>query len=644
MKRRRWWPALLQTWHDRPARIRMGRQGLRFRVYLLVSVGVLAPAALVAGASWTRLRELDEELLAARRHAAVAVAEHIDEELTADLEVLQRLASAPQLGLDRERLESARTLLRAAYMHSQLKAGMFLLDAEGKVLAEEPRASRSAAPPAELPELRQTLVDGKPRLTDLVGVAGEGHAYALVSVMDWRGRPVGVVGGIVDVAAPLRARVLRHLLRGGRGHADLVDGHGMVLASTDRQRLHRPVECRRRLSEQVAKHEPQVARCGDCHRDLTSAIEPAVAAFAPLGTAGWGVQAVQPEEAVLATSGAFPTTFPIFAAVLVLVAGGFAWGAARSVTRPIAVLTAATERIAAGGMDEPIPALGGDELGRLGRSVERMRSSLRDLIAYVARANEVLEHRVQERTAELAQLNEQLRERDGQRQRLLRTVITAQEDERKRIARELHDETTQSLAVLTMGIETAAAAIKSGGPTPRLDEVKALAVRTLEEVHRLILDLRPSVLDDLGLFSALRWYAERYLATRGIAVRCEVRELDRRLAPEVEIALFRIGQEAMNNIARHAKAESVLIQLGLDGKDLHIEIEDDGQGFDPAVSPQDRPHYGLLGMRERAELLGGTAVIESSPGKGTRLEIRVPLPEEPPPSTGAAAGLQSVAS
>jgi signal transduction histidine kinase len=642
--KRSWWVSLRRTWRDRPARIRLGRQGLRFRVYLLVSIGVLAPAALVAGVSWTRLRELDEELVAARRHAAVAVAEHVDEELTADLEVLQRLASAPQLGLDRDRLESARTLLRGAYLHSQFKGGMFLLDAEGQVLAEEPRASRSAAPPAGLPALRQTLADGKPRLTDLVGVAGEGHTYALVSVMDWRGRPVGVVGGIVDVATPLRARVLRHLLRGGSGHADLVDASGMVLASTDRQRMHRPSECRRRISEQVAKHQAQAARCADCHRDLAGAVEPAVTAFAPLGTAGWGVQVVLPEAAVLATSGALPTSFPIFAVMLLLVAGGFAWGAARSVTRPIAVLTAAAERIAGGGMDEPIPALGGDELGRLGRSVERMRSSLRDLIAYVARANEVLELRVQERTAELARLNEELRERNAQRQKLLRTVITAQEDERKRIARELHDETTQSLAVLTMGIETAAAAIKSGGPTPRLDEVKALAVRTLDEVHRLILDLRPSVLDDLGLFSALRWYAERYLVTRGIAVRCEIRELDRRLAPEVEIALFRIGQEAMNNIARHAKAESVLIQLGLDGKDLHIEIEDDGQGFDPNVSPQDRPHYGVLGMRERAELLGGTAIIESAPGMGTRLEIRVPLPDEPAPSAGTATGLRSVIS
>ena len=255
MKARRWWVDLRRTWNERPGRIRMGRQGLRFRVYLLVSIGVLGPAALVAGVSWTRLRELDDELVGARRHAAVAVAEHIDEELTADLEVLQRLASAPQLGLDRDRLESARTLLRAAYLHSQFKAGMFLLDAEGRVLAEEPRASRSAAPPADLPDLRRTLADGKPRLTDLVGVEGEGHTYALVSVMDWRGQPVGRGGrdrgGVGAAASPRAAPPPARR----DGHADLVDGKGMVLASTDRQRLHRPAECRGRLSEQVAKHE-----------------------------------------------------------------------------------------------------------------------------------------------------------------------------------------------------------------------------------------------------------------------------------------------------------------------------------------------------------------------------------------------------
>jgi signal transduction histidine kinase len=124
-------------------------------------------------------------------------------------------------------------------------------------------------------------------------------------------------------------------------------------------------------------------------------------------------------------------------------------------------------------------------------------------------------------------------------------------------------------------------------------------------------------------------------------VRCEIGELEHRLPPEVEIALFRICQETMNNIARHARAESVLIQLGAEGDDIVIDIEDDGVGFDPAgPAKKDRPHYGLLGIRERAELLGGRASVESAPGKGTRVEVRVPIQREgarlftPPPTRG----------
>ena len=624
----------------RRTQLRFGRQGLRFRVYLLVSVGVLVPAALVAGASWMRLRELDEELLTSRRRAAVAVAEHIDEETTNDLEVLQRLASSPGLLGPEGVPESTRATLRGAYLRSHFAGGLFILDAQGRTLLEERRGDHAVVPPVDTPEVRATLADGKPRITNLLGGSGEVRAYALVSILDWRGRPAGLVGGVLDPAAPIRARVLRHLQRGSTGWVDLVDGDGTVLTSTDRARLRTPESCRARVVRLVGERKTEVGRCRDCHADGS----PWVMAVAPLEVAPWAVAVVQPEDTVLATPGAVPRSFPAFAVGLVVVAGLFAWGAARSVTRPIALLTEASERIADGRMDEHIPELGSDELGRLGRSVERMRASLARLVDQVKRANEQLEARVEDRTRELGQANAGLRERDAQRQRLLRMVITAQEDERKRIARELHDETTQSLAVLTMGLDSAAAAIKSGGPTPRLDEVKAVAVRALEEVHRLILDLRPAVLDDLGLFPALRWYAERHLASRGLAVRCEIQELDRRLPPEVAIALFRIGQETMNNIARHAHAESVLLQLGHDEREISIEIEDDGQGFDSSVVPADRPHYGLLGIQERAELLGGRAVIDSAPGKGTRVVVRVPLPDAPgAPSAAGPPRLSSAA-
>jgi len=180
-----------------------------------------------------------------------------------------------------------------------------------------------------------------------------------------------------------------------------------------------------------------------------------------------------------------------------------------------------------------------------------------------------------------------------------------------------------------MGVDAARDAYRSG-LEPRFDEVKALALRTLEDVHRLILDLRPSVLDDLGLLSAIRWYADRALVSRGVSVRCEFGELPR-LPPEMETALFRMCQETLSNVARHAQASAVLIQVGVERGQVVVDVEDDGKGFDEsAVRHGDgRKHWGLMGIRERAEILGGVATVESEPGQGTHVVVRVPLPREP---------------
>jgi signal transduction histidine kinase len=157
--------------------------------------------------------------------------------------------------------------------------------------------------------------------------------------------------------------------------------------------------------------------------------------------------------------------------------------------------------------------------------------------------------------------------------------------------------------------------------------VKGVAVRTLEDVHRLILDLRPSVLDDLGLLSAIRWYADRHLASRGISVRCEFGDVSP-LPPGIETALFRMCQEALTNVARHAQATAVLVQVGVEGDEVVVDIEDDGKGFDleAASRREGRRPWGLMGIEERAGILGGKARIDSAPGKGTRVTVRIPLP------------------
>jgi signal transduction histidine kinase len=238
-------------------------------------------------------------------------------------------------------------------------------------------------------------------------------------------------------------------------------------------------------------------------------------------------------------------------------------------------------------LTQALPPLGHDELGRLGRSFETMRLAL---------------------------------EKDVTRRRLLRKVITAQEEERKRIARELHDETCQTITALKMKLDAAG-----------MEDAQAMATRSLDELHRIIYDLRPSILDDLGLLAAIRWIAQRSLAPLSVKVRCEFEEPLDRLPFELEIAVFRAVQEAINNVVRHAKAETVLIEVAVNRGVLEIEIEDDGQGFDvqevggPSASGRG---LGLLGMHERMELIGGASKVTSSPGKGTRVSLRVPIPTE----------------
>jgi signal transduction histidine kinase len=604
-----------------------------------MAVGTFIPVVVLGTIALVWMRAYDQRLVAGRVAAAGAVADHVDAELTLDLEVLQRLASSAARALDERDPAAERQLLRDAVPHFRHRESVFLLDRARRVLAEEPQGRFSEAPQEAIALVDEVIASGRPRLSELVLGDRGPVVHELVPIRDWRGEVVGVAGGTFRPERRDFERMLRWLRRGQTGFAELVDAGGRIVASTEPGRAGGRSECARRFALLASEKRAFTGRCADCHAGEGVPLRPSEhLTFTPLGAAPWAVVVRQDVAEALPLQGLVP--WWAGAALLLgqlALAGLFGWGAARSVTQPVGVLTDHAERIAAGELAWPIPDLGQDEVGRLGRSLERMRQNLGTLIARVEEANAHLEQRVADRTKELNEANERLVEREEARSQLLRKVITAQEDERKRIARELHDETSQSLAVLAMGIEGAQDAIR-GGKTPRLDEVKAVAVRTLEDVHRIILDLRPSVLDDLGLLSAIQWYADRQLKPRGISVRCEFGELPR-LPPEMETALFRMCQETMSNVARHAQATAVLVQVGVEDGQVVIDIEDDGRGFDlEAVARRaGRRSWGLLGIRERAEILGGTARIESAPGEGTHVEVRIPVPAAPPPAEGARA-------
>ncbi|MBI5033800.1 MAG: HAMP domain-containing protein [Chloroflexi bacterium] len=218
----------------------------------------------------------------------------------------------------------------------------------------------------------------------------------------------------------------------------------------------------------------------------------------------------------------------------------------------------------------------------------------------------------------------QAQRREQFHRQLLDHVIQAQEEERKRIARELHDEFAQSLTALIVGLQTHEQTLANDAPThARLTETRILASQILDQTRQLMFDLRPSVLDDAGLAPALRSFAERACATAKLALDFQVHGARRRLASQSETALFRIVQEAVNNIVQHAHANHVTIVLRFETCRIAALVEDDGIGFD-TISASRAGTMGLLGMRERAELVGGRLEIDSRAASGTRVQVEIP--------------------
>jgi len=225
-------------------------------------------------------------------------------------------------------------------------------------------------------------------------------------------------------------------------------------------------------------------------------------------------------------------------------------------------------------------------------------------------------------------LFEEVRAKEAARGELIEKLLTAQEDERRRIARELHDEAGQALTALILNLEMAehAAAPEEAA---RLERLRGIAEHTLGELRTLIYELRPTILDDLGLGAAVRWMVKEVVEPTGLKVDLQLQGLDRRLPHQVETAIFRITQEAFNNMLKHAAASRARVAVEVNSREVTVTVEDNGKGFNPAAVPVSRSGrgLGLMGMRERAELLGGILEIDSVLGRGTRVHGILPLPD-----------------
>ncbi len=327
----------------------------------------------------------------------------------------------------------------------------------------------------------------------------------------------------------------------------------------------------------------------------------------------------------------------------------------RVVSDPISQL-AKTMRIVSGEKDYSVRVTkhGQDEIGVLIDGFNDMLAQIQTRDAALQSAHNELEKRVQERTKSLEQANAALRNQIQERkqaeedrarllkevqdsharlQYLSRRMLEVQEEERRRIARELHDETGQSLTSLLLGLRMLGEMSTSEAAQARVEDLRKIAARALDEVKRLAMGLRPALLDDLGLEAALKRLAEDSGKTHGIFVDLHMNGLNkRRMAFPVETTIYRIVQEALTNAGRHAAARNVSILLTGSESSVKLIIEDDGRGFDVENTlrlSDSAKHLGLLGMHERVALLHGTFSVESTPGSGTTIYVQLPLEAQP---------------
>ena len=372
-----------------------------------------------------------------------------------------------------------------------------------------------------------------------------------------------------------------------RGTPYLVDKQGKIIAHPDASRV----------GENLIEHQGilQVTR-GEAgatfHHDANG--KELVVGYAPIPPTGWGLLIDESWSDVIEPMFQFSILLPIMLASVGVIALGALYFGVRNVIRPLQELSVAASRIAYGDYRAAQKRVGGV------REIEELRETLDAMASQVHAGQEAMQH-------------------------YIGAITHGQEQERKRLARELHDDTIQMLIALQQRIELTRKALTKDPEVAasKLAELKTLTGDALVQVRGFVSELRPTYLEELGLLPALEMLAQEAGAT------FEVRGDEQRLDDERELVLFRITQEALRNVRKHAHATQLNVTVAFAPQEVTVTVQDNGVGFDAPAHPGEYAqagHFGLTGMQERAQLFGGNVYIKSERGNGTRLIAYLPVP------------------
>jgi signal transduction histidine kinase len=482
--------------------------------------------------------------------------------------------------------------------------GLARFDAAGEPIEAFPSTDAWHTPPtsALLAALAPAARDhpGQPAFSPLFADPVTGRAGLFIAMASQDGEiVVGAVSlerlGLAEVVAEVRA-VDNQYPELGQGHGEaaafLVDSRGQIIYHPD------PAQIGQDLNQHEGVKEVIQGRTGATYHREPDGRE-LVVGYAPVAGPGWGLIVQEPWEVLIAPAMRLSLLAPLVVVVAALVSGLAVTFGLRYVVHPLQTLDRQTSRVAWGDFSALGEPVGGVQ------EIEDMRRTLQEMAAQIQRYQAGMHD-------------------------YIAAVTMAQEEERRRLARELHDETVQSLIALGHRVEMVQKALDKDPERARqrLVELRALAGDIQEEVRRFSRALRPLYLEDLGFVPALETLAQETARASGLEISTTVEGEMYRLAPDLELTAYRVVQEGLNNVVRHAGAHAAWLTVAFTPGELTLRVRDDGCGFNPPVNPADparEGHFGLMGIRERALLFGGRMEVRSRLGEGTMLEVTLPF-------------------
>jgi signal transduction histidine kinase len=578
------------------ARLRTSRHFRSLHAQAILHIALplaLTLAGLVIASLYVYNRVATSLIIERHRQLADLAAASVSGGIEGYASVLETLASKQRL-LSEFPEERAEAVLEAEEVLRIFDAGVLVVDKQGLVITTSGHTLISFLSDLSTMEIFQSVrTRVAPSFSNALYGEGQEDIFVLVAVplFDSQNQFAGAVIGGINLRSTSITKPIQKLTIGHDGFTYLVDREGIIIAHPD------PLQIGADYGNLPFIKKVMAGESGGMLTESSQG-KRLVEGYSPIGIAGWGLVIQESWDSVTEPITLFDGLVLAIGLVVIILIAVFLWRGLDRIRGPIQSLHDSTEKLAKGEKINPIRESGIDEIDALGRAFMKMEEQIS---AY----------------------------RVGLR-RYVGAITKSQEEERLRIARELHDDTIQSLLALSRRLELYQSSESNLERREKLAALQAMATSTLVGIRRISRDLRPLILEDMGLIPALQTLIRAARLGDGAIPHAKFKMMGQQfsISPELELALYRITQEALTNICRHAHATGVMVELSYGSEVVKLEIADDGKGFEEPWSLTDfaqQDHFGLLGIQERVWGAGGSLSIHSSPDQGTKLIVTIPV-------------------